>query len=85
MEDVRKMFDSLRGEEMKRAHDVFNSKKKMMKPRKSSIIRSSSKRLSSSEVLFMASESLKRMSFSEEDSRSKSAAIAEEIANAEAM
>lgn len=85
LDDVRKAFDSLRGEELTRAKEVFASGKGKMKPRKSSVLRSASKRLSSTDLIYLAAESVRRLSVSDGDSRSKSAAIAEEVAKAEAM
>lgn len=55
-EDIRKIFNDLRGEEVKRAQDVFAAGKLRRQPRKSSIWRSVIRRVSGTEMFYAAAE-----------------------------
>lgn len=61
-DDIRKIFNSLREEEVTRAQNVFTSRKRRMQPRKSSMLRATNRRLSDTEMLSLAAESVKRFS-----------------------
>ena len=60
--EIRQVFDSLIEEEVTRAQYVFASGTSKRQPRKSSILRASDRRLSDTQMLYMAAESLKRLS-----------------------
>lgn len=65
-EEVRKIFNSLWEEEVTRAQDVFAAGKQRRRPRKSSIFRIANRRQSDTEMLYLAAESVKRLSVSKE-------------------
>ena len=60
--EIRQVFDSLIEEEVTRAQYVFASGTSKRQPRKSSILRASDRRLSDTQMLYVAAESLKRLS-----------------------
>ena len=67
VDEVRKVFNSLWEEEVTRAHDVFVAGKYRRRPRKSSIFRSANRRFSDAEMLYLAAESVKRLSISKDN------------------
>ena len=60
--DIRKVFNSFIEEEVTNAQYVFASGTTKQQPRKSSILRTSNRRLSDTELLYMAADSMKRLS-----------------------
>jgi hypothetical protein len=62
--EIRAQFDSLRGAEVNAAQQVFASMKRKMQPRKMSILRAMNRRISDTEFLFAANESMRRLSIS---------------------
>eukprot|EP01083_Nonionella_stella_P234795 826244_1 len=78
--DIRKVFDSLIEEEVTRAHYAFASGTSKRKPRKSSMLRATNRRLSDTELLYLAAESLKRLSIAENTlQNTKQVSISEDI------
>lgn len=65
LEEVRKVFDHLIEDEVTRAQYVFASGTNKRQPRKSSMLRAANRRLSDTEMLFLAAESMKRLSITE--------------------
>jgi len=65
LEEVRKVFDYLVEDEVTRAQYVFASGTNKRQPRKSSMLRATNRRLSDTEMLFLAAESMKRLSIAE--------------------
>jgi len=66
IDDIRKKFDSLIEEEVTRGQDLFASFRRKKQPRKSSMLRASNRRLSDTEMLFLAAESVRRLSIAED-------------------
>lgn len=64
-EDIRKIFDTLLEEEIKRAQDVFAAGKRKRKPRKSSIWRANTRGVSATEMVYFAAS--KRLSVASVD------------------
>lgn len=62
--EIRAEFDSLRGAEMNAAHQVFASTKRKMQPRKMSMLRTMNRRISDTEFLYAANESMRMLSIS---------------------
>jgi len=78
LEEVRKVFDYLIEDEVTRAQYVFASGTNKRQPRKSSMLRAANRRLSDTEMLFLAAESMKRLSLSmTEDTNIKQVSISE--------
>ncbi len=82
--EIRNMFDVLWKEEVKRAHDVFVSRQKKMRARRSSVLRASGRRLSDTEMLYLAAESIKRLSsYEDAENMKREPSIAEDIVTKE--
>lgn len=64
VDGIRKIFNSLREEEVARAQNMFTSRKRRMQPRRSSMLRAANRRLSDTQMLFLAAESVRRFSIS---------------------
>ena len=62
--DIRRLFDSLRKEEVEKALQLFTSKGRKMQSRKSSMLRAMNRRLSDTDMLYLANESMRRLSVS---------------------
>ena len=62
--EIRAEFDSLRGAEMNAANEVFASMKRKMQPRKMSMLRTMNRRISDTEFLYAANESMRMLSIS---------------------
>ena len=62
--EIRAQFNSLRGAEVNAAQQVFASMKHKMQPRKMSILRVMIRRVSDTEFLYTANESMRRLSIS---------------------
>ena len=62
--EIRGLFDSLREEEVSSAHRVFASMGRKKQSRKSSMLRAMNRRVSDTEMLYMAAEAMKRFSLS---------------------
>ena len=79
------MFDAIRKDEVVRAHQVFVARKKMIQPRTSSILHAVNHRLSlnDTEMLYLAVESMKRLSVSESLGGIKKVPIAKDIVTSE--
>ena len=80
LEEVRKVFDYLIEDEVTRAQYVFASGTSRRQPRKSSMLRAANRRLSDTEMLFLAAESMKRISITE-DTNIKQALISDDDEN----
>ena len=61
-DEIRGLFDSLRGEEVDKAQKLFASRGRKMQSRKSSMLRAMNRRLSDTEMLYAAHESMRRLS-----------------------
>ena len=83
--EVQKIFDELKEEELERAHQVLVAGKKRMQPRKSSILRAANRRLSDTEMLYLAAESVRRLSILEPLDGTKIVSIAEGNVNNELL
>ena len=60
--EIRGLFNALRKEEVDDAHQLFASMGRKMQPRKSSMMRAMNRRLSDTEMLYHALESMRRLS-----------------------
>lgn len=80
-DDIRKVFDSLQGDEVTRAQNVYASVTRKMQPRKSSMLRAANHRLSDTEMLYLAAESVRRLSIAEDTQKMKRVSIAEDLGN----
>jgi hypothetical protein len=61
---IRELFDSLLKEEVENAQQLFASRGRKMQSRKSSMLRAMNRRLSDTEMFYLAHESMKRFSVS---------------------
>jgi len=82
VDEIRKVFNSLVEEEVTRAQYLFASGTSKRKPRKSSMLRDVNRRLSDTELLYLAAESMKRLSIAEDTlQNTKKVSILEDIEN----
>ena len=82
--EIRNMFDVLWKEEVKRAHDVFVSRQKKMRARRSLVLHASGRRLSDTEMLYLAAESVKRLSsYEDAENMKREPSIAKDIVTEE--
>ncbi len=65
-DEMREKMFSLVEEEVSLARDAFASEKRRIRPRKSSMLRATNRRISDTEMFYFAAESAKRFSVSEE-------------------
>ena len=82
VDEIRKVFNFLVEEEVTRAQYAFASGTSKRKPRKSSMLRDANRRLSDTELLYLAAESMKRLSMAEDTlQNTKQVSISENIEN----
>jgi hypothetical protein len=63
-DEIRRLFDSLLGEEVDKSQQLFASRGRKLQSRKSSMLRAMNRRISDTEMLYAAYESMRRLSIS---------------------
>jgi len=85
LKDIRNTIETLVDDEVTCAQHAFAPRIHRMQPRKSSMLRAANRRLSDTEILHQAAESIKRFSITEDSQNIKRVTIAEDIANNELL